>query len=67
MGHITIISTDEEITQADVVEEEVDRIRIALGGVSDALQAVALLDQIRNLLDETHAYRAYSLQYLRQN
>jgi len=61
MGHITIISTDEEITHADVVEEEVDRIRIVPGGVTDASQAAALLDQIRILLDETRAYRAYSL------
>ncbi len=50
MGHITIISTDEEITQADVVEEEVDRIRIVSGGVHDASQAAALLDQIQNLI-----------------
>ena len=58
-GYITVLATDEKAKMDRSVFTDDDRIRIAPGSGSDALQAALLLDQIQTSLEETHAYRAY--------
>jgi single-stranded-DNA-specific exonuclease len=61
MGHISMISTDENASQAGFLGGKIDRMKIVAGGSSDSPQAVVLLEQIQTLLEETHAYREFFL------
>lgn len=58
-GHLSIINKKGEMNDLDLPEEVQDGMQIMSGGETNPLQAEALLEQIKNAIAETRAYRAY--------